>query len=132
MRNVSILRIYYPFVNTNIYTTDILYTWQELIGNARVFTCICVFVETCMFFFFLNIVGNFGGMLGLCIGLSIIGAIEVIYFATIKLAQNLFCSKEVYNVHSLKKDLYSSKNLEKHLLQQQWAMPKRQLRPQYF
>lgn len=71
-------------------------------------------------------------MLGLCIGLSIIGAIEVIYFATIKLVQNIFCSNELYNVNALNEDLFSSKNLEKHILEQQWALPKRQIRPQYF
>lgn len=70
-------------------------------------------------------------MLGICIGLSIIGAIEVIYFATIKLTQNIFCSNEMYNVHSLNKDLCSSIKLEQHLLGQQWAMPKRQRRSQF-
>lgn len=34
LQNVSIVRIFYPFASTNIYTTDILYTWQELIGKA--------------------------------------------------------------------------------------------------
>lgn len=81
-----------------------------------------------LYFIYSKIVlGNFGGMLGICVGLSIIGAIEVIYFATIKLAQNIFCFNEFYNVNSLKKDL-CSKNIETHLLEQQWAKPKRQLR----
>lgn len=128
MQNVSIVRIYYPFANTNIYTTDILYTWQELIGKLNILIIIFVFYE----FFCEIVLGNFGGMLGVCVGLSIIGAIEVIYFATIKLAQNMFCSNEFYDVNTLNKDLCSSKNLEQHLLEQQWAIPKRQLRPQYF
>lgn len=72
MTNVSIIRIYFPFATTTVYTTDLLYTWQEILGN-------------------------FGGMLGLCIGLSISGAIEMVYFATIKLVQNIFCARSKWN-----------------------------------
>lgn len=38
--------------------------------------------------------GNFGGLLGLCIGFSIVGFIEVVYFATVKFYQNKFQTKK--------------------------------------
>lgn len=61
--NLSVVRIYFPFVSSPMFRTTVIYTWYE-------------------------IVSTFGGMLGLCIGFSAIGVLEILYFATIKLYQN--------------------------------------------
>ncbi|XP_037032500.1 sodium channel protein Nach-like [Bradysia coprophila] len=62
-RDVSILRVYYPLVATLLYRCGVVYTWHEIISY-------------------------FGGLLSLCIGLSTISVMEVIYFATVRLYQN--------------------------------------------
>lgn len=33
--------------------------------------------------------GNFGGLLGLCLGFSLVNIVEIIYFATVRLYQNI-------------------------------------------
>lgn len=33
--------------------------------------------------------GNFGGLLGLCLGFSLVNIIEIIYFATVRLYRNI-------------------------------------------
>lgn len=33
--------------------------------------------------------GNFGGLLGLCLGFSLVNIIEIVYFATVRLYQNI-------------------------------------------
>lgn len=48
-----------------LYTTNVLYTWEEMIAI-------------------------YGGVLGLCIGFSIVGFMEVLYFSTYRLVYNLF------------------------------------------
>lgn len=48
-----------------LYTTNVLYTWQEIIAF-------------------------YGGVLGICVGFSIVGFMEVLYFSTYRLACNLF------------------------------------------
>lgn len=65
VNNVSIVRIFHPYVTTMLYTTNVLYTWQELIAY-------------------------YGGVLGLCVGFSIVGFMEVVYFSTYRLACNFF------------------------------------------
>lgn len=37
----------------------------------------------------LQFVGNFGGILGLCLGFSLISLVELIYFATVRLYGNI-------------------------------------------
>lgn len=65
VNNVSIVRIYHPYVTSMLYTTNVLYTWEEMIAI-------------------------YGGVLGLCIGFSIVGFMEVLYFSTYRLVYNLF------------------------------------------
>lgn len=40
-----------------------------------------------------DIVSNYGGILGLCLGFSIISMMEVIYFFSLKFYQNLFSNR---------------------------------------
>lgn len=37
----------------------------------------------------MDYLGNFGGLLGLCLGFSLVNIIEIIYFATVRLYQNI-------------------------------------------
>lgn len=59
------MRIFHPYVTSLLYVTNVLLTWQE-------------------------IVAYYGGMLGLCIGFSIVGFMEVVYFSTYRFVRNLF------------------------------------------
>lgn len=68
--NLSVVRIYFPFVSSPMYRTTVIYTWYEIIST-------------------------FGGILGLCIGFSAIGVLELVYFSTIKLYQNWRPSENV-------------------------------------
>lgn len=34
-------------------------------------------------------IGNFGGLLGLCLGFSLVNIVEIAYFATVRLYQNI-------------------------------------------
>lgn len=42
-----------------------------------------------VFWKFKNGLGNFGGLLGLCIGFSLVHIVEIVYFATVRLYQNI-------------------------------------------
>ncbi|XP_055304381.1 pickpocket protein 28-like [Sitodiplosis mosellana] len=62
--NIAIVQIYYPLGESTLFSADVLMTWQE-------------------------IVSNFGGLLGLCLGFSLVNIVEIVYFATIRLYQNI-------------------------------------------
>lgn len=62
--NLSIVRIYFPSPNSVLYKKDVVLAWYE-------------------------IVSNFGGMLGLCMGFSIFTVIEILYFLTVRLYENI-------------------------------------------
>lgn len=62
--DIAIVQIYYPIVDTTLFSADVLMTWQE-------------------------IVSNFGGLFGLCVGFSLVNIVEIVYFATVRLYQNI-------------------------------------------
>lgn len=63
------VKVYFPFADTLLYKMEVLNAWYD-------------------------IVSNFGGILGLCLGFSIISMMEVVYFFSLKLYQNLFANRK--------------------------------------
>lgn len=49
----------------------------------------CKMTENEYFFFIINILASFGGIFGLCLGGSVISLVEVFYFFTFKLYNNI-------------------------------------------
>lgn len=91
--NLSLVRVYYPFVSCLRYKTNVLLTWYEIIGN-------------------------FGGILSLCIGFSAIGTIEIIYFLSIKFYHNFqLTNQHLANENTKKYD--NKQNLKRKLTYQQ-------------
>lgn len=83
MDNVSIVRVFYPFVTSMMYTTSLVYTWQQIIGKAFRYSMISVRRFLVPAFY--------GGLLGICLGFSIVGFMEIVYYATYRLLVNIFC-----------------------------------------
>lgn len=65
--DLSVLKVYFTQVDSVLYTTTVLYAWYD-------------------------IVSEYGGILSLCLGCSIISLMEFIYFFTVRFYQNLFTS----------------------------------------
>lgn len=63
--DLSVLKVYFPQADSVLYQTNVLYAWYD-------------------------IVSDYGGILSLCLGCSIISVFEIIYFMTVRLYQNLF------------------------------------------
>lgn len=86
VRDVSILRVYYPLISTLFYKSGVVYTWHEIISE---YICLRFKMYSATKTFFLQ-KGYFGGLLSLCIGFSTISVMEIVYFATVRLYQNIF------------------------------------------
>lgn len=65
--DLAVLKVFYPQIDSILYTTTVLFTWYD-------------------------IVSDYGGILSLCLGCSIISFVEIIYFVTVRFYQNLFNS----------------------------------------
>lgn len=65
--DLSVLKVYFTQVDSVLYSTTVLYAWYD-------------------------IVSEYGGILSLCLGCSIISLVEVVYFLTLRFYQNLFSS----------------------------------------
>lgn len=89
--DISIVHIYYPLVESTLFSADVLMTWQEIVSK---FTPCHLVVSnkrrknSCCYLL-LKIPGNFGGLLGLCLGFSLVNIVEIVYFATVRLYQNI-------------------------------------------
>lgn len=70
--DLSVLKVYFPQVDSVLYTTNVLYAWYDIISE-------------------------YGGILSLCLGCSIISIIELGYFMTVRFYQNLFNSASFMN-----------------------------------
>lgn len=70
--DLAVLKVYFPQVDSTLFKTDVLYAWYD-------------------------IVSDYGGILSLCLGCSIISFIEVVYFLTVRFYQNLFNSASFIN-----------------------------------
>jgi hypothetical protein len=70
--DLAVIKVYFPQVDSVLYKTDVLYAWYD-------------------------IVSEYGGILSLCLGCSIISFIEVTYFLSIRFYQNLFNSASFMN-----------------------------------
>lgn len=97
MSNLSLVRVYYPLSSSLRYKTNVLLTWYEIIGN-------------------------FGGVLGLCIGFSAIGAMEIIYFLSIKFYQNFQLTTNPNLAANNTNKCHKKQNLSKKLTYQQVEM----------
>lgn len=67
--DLSVLKVYFPQVDSVLYQTNVLYAWYD-------------------------IVSDYGGILSLCLGCSIISFIELAYFMTFRLYQNIFSNNK--------------------------------------
>lgn len=70
--DLSVLKVYFPQIDSVLYSTNVLYAWYD-------------------------IVSEYGGILSLCLGCSIISFIELGYFMTFRFYQNLFNSTSFMN-----------------------------------
>lgn len=104
---ISIVRVYYPFIASTLYQTDVVMTWQEIVSKYRKMGS---FVYCMSMTKIDHFAGSFGGLLGLCLGFSLISLVEILYFATVKLYQNI---PEVYNLRSNEKIFEKSKMTDK-------------------
>lgn len=62
--DLSIVKVYFPETDSVLYKTDVLYAWYD-------------------------IVSDYGGILGLFLGCSIISLFEILYFTSVRFYQNL-------------------------------------------
>ena len=65
--DLSVLKVYFPETDSVMYKTDVLYAWYD-------------------------IVSDYGGMLSLFLGCSIVSIFEIIFYLTARFYQNLFNS----------------------------------------
>lgn len=86
LEDISIMRVYFPYIDTTLYTADVLMTWQELLSS--VFYSFN-WIDYIIYSLIVSISGNFGGLLGLCLGFSLVNIIEIVYFATVRVYQNI-------------------------------------------
>ncbi|KAG5683718.1 hypothetical protein PVAND_012983 [Polypedilum vanderplanki] len=70
--DLSVLKVYFPESDSVLYKTDVLYAWYDIISE-------------------------YGGLLGLFLGCSIVTVFEIIFFLTIRFYQNLFSSSNFMN-----------------------------------
>lgn len=91
--DLSVLKVYFPQADSTLYSTNVLYAWYD-------------------------IVSDYGGILSLCLGCSIISFVEIVYFVTVRFYQNLFNSTSFIgkfakntkaNIFGAGKKLYRSK-----------------------
>lgn len=91
--DLSVLKVYFPQVDSVLYSTTVLYAWYD-------------------------IVSDYGGILSLCLGCSIISFFEFGYFLSVRFYQNLFNSTSFMskfnknakvNVFGAAKNLYRPK-----------------------
>lgn len=64
-KDLTILKVYFPQADSVLYKTTVLYAWYDILSD-------------------------YGGILGLCLGCSIISILELIYFLTFRSYQNIF------------------------------------------
>lgn len=95
-QDLSVLKVYFTQVDSVLYTTTVLYAWYD-------------------------IVSEYGGILSLCLGCSIISLVEIVYFLTVRFYQNLFYSasfidkfkrKAKTNIFDLGKNIYQRPKFE--------------------
>lgn len=65
--DLSVLKVYFPETDSVLYKTDVLFSWYDIISD-------------------------YGGILSLCLGCSIISFFELFFYITIRFYQNLFNS----------------------------------------
>lgn len=65
--DLSVLKVYFPETDSVLFKTDVLFAWYD-------------------------IVSDYGGMLGLFVGCSIVTVFEIIFYLTVRFYQNLFNS----------------------------------------
>lgn len=63
--DLSIVKVYFPETDSFLYKTDVLFAWYD-------------------------IVSDYGGILGLFLGCSIISIFEILFYVTVRFYQNLF------------------------------------------
>ncbi|XP_026467426.1 sodium channel protein Nach-like, partial [Ctenocephalides felis] len=80
-QNKSLIRVFYGSSSTMLYRKDVLYYWYE-------------------------IVSNFGGICSLFVGFSLMSVVEVLYFFTVRLCENL--------VHDIKETHKAHENIKNH------------------
>jgi hypothetical protein len=64
-RDLAVLKVYFAQEDSVLYRTTVLYTWYDILSE-------------------------YGGILSLCLGCSIISFLELIYFLTFRSYQNIF------------------------------------------
>ena len=79
-RAVAIVHVYFENGNVIKYERHELFTTSQLIGKKAVNQLNKINLKTpsCLFWF----IGNVGGLLGLCMGFSLVSGVEMIYFCT--------------------------------------------------
>ncbi|CAO1382092.1 unnamed protein product [Diamesa hyperborea] len=71
-QELSVLKVYFPTSDSILYKIDVLFAWYD-------------------------VVSDYGGLTGLCLGCSIISIFEFLYFVTLRFYQNLFNSMSFMN-----------------------------------
>lgn len=83
--DLSIVKVYFPETDSVLYKTDVLYAWYD-------------------------IVSDYGGILGLFLGCSIISVFEILYFTTVRFYQNLMNSTSfMRNFQKQKPNVFDNK-----------------------
>lgn len=96
------MRVHFPYIDSTLYTADVLMTWQEILSS--VFYSFN-WIDYIIYSLIVPVSGNFGGLLGLCLGFSLVNIIEIVYFATVRVYQNI---EMIYG-----KSLFKRKSQEK-------------------
>lgn len=63
--DLTVLKVYFPQAESVLFKTTVLYAWYDILSD-------------------------YGGILSLCLGCSIISVIELIYYLTLRSYQNIF------------------------------------------
>jgi Amiloride-sensitive sodium channel len=78
--DLSVFKVYFSQTDSILYKTDVLYSWYD-------------------------IVSEYGGLLSLFLGCSIISIFEIFFFVTVRFYQNLFNSTSFMNIFEKKKPI---------------------------
>lgn len=101
-KDISIGRIFFPMPTSTLYHTDVVMTWQEIVSKF----CKGKSFWTPKYLNSHYFAGSFGGLLGLCLGFSLISIVEIAYFATVRLFRNVptaFTSSPTSDMQSIPK-----------------------------
>lgn len=76
--------------------------------------------------------GNFGGLLGLCVGFSLVSIIEIVYFMTVRLYQNITSTNSIAQSSEPTKTYHKTESVDDRKVREMYVNDYKNLNRQLF